>query len=375
LIRVLFATEHVSAISTELNANNLKHLNDVEGICIDFYNTNYEEYDVVLFMGYDFDIERARFVNPNIKIGIIDPRPGLKKQPVGVDFILANGIEMKDWYLQYTPNIFTYYIYPQVRQKVKRHLSSDTIRIGYHGNRWHLHEMYPRITQALEKLGNQYEVELWAMYNIEKHGQWDWGLPDKDKVHIKHIQWSEAHYEEHLSKVDIGIIPNIIPANEEMMAVWVPDPQPKSMPEKKGKWMGIKNRIEKIFQRSAAEIPAPQQTQNHPGQHVPITPYQEQDTDYLVRYKATSNPGRIFVFAQYGIPVIADMFPSALQIIEDEVDGFVCYSTAAWYQALKRLADDSELRTTVAQNMLKKFDKIAAPDVLSERLAKFLREL
>jgi len=375
LIKLLFTTKYVGAISTKLNADNLKYLNSIEGIHIDFYNTEYANYDVVLFMGYDFDIQGARAANPTIKIGVIDPRPGLKREPVGADFIIVNGIEMKDWYLKYTSNIFTYYIYPKIQQKLKRHTSSSIIRIGYHGNRWHLHEMYPRVTQALERLADKFAVELWVMYNIEEHGQWDWGIPDEQKVRINHIQWSEAHYEQYLSEVDIGIIPNLIPINKRIKAVWLPDQQTPSAPKAENKLRRIKKLIKRYQQTFFDRARTHPQKQSQPSIYTPAMPYQEQDSDYLLRYKATSNPGRIFVFAQYGIPVIADMFPSALQIIEDGVNGFVCYSTEAWYWALKHLADSPDLRMKFAMNMTKKFDKIVAPDVLNKNLVHFLTDI
>lgn len=103
--------------------------------------------------------------------------------------------------------------------------------------------------------------------------------------------------------------------------------------------------------------------------------YNAHDTDYVIRYKATSNPGRIFVFVQFGIPVVADMFPSALQFIDNEINGFVCYSTEAWYRALKQLADNPVLRTEFAQRMMKKFKESAAPKILNERLVKFINDL
>ena len=39
------------------------------------------------------------------------------------------------------------------------------------------------------------------------------------------------------------------------------------------------------------------------------------DTDYFFRMKNKSNPGRMFVFIQHGIPVIADLTPSNLHIL------------------------------------------------------------
>ncbi len=339
-----------------LNVAKLQCLNHLDGVQIDFYNTDYAAYDVVLFMGYDPEVEQARTTNPTLKIGIIDPRPQFMKEYVGMDFILANGIEMRDWYIKYTHNVFIYYIYPHLSRKVKLHEHSRNIIVGYHGDPVHLKEMYPRITAALEALAEGYTVELWAMYNIAHYGEWTSGLPDPHKVKVKHIQWSEENYDTYISKVNIGLIPNVIPINKDIMRVFSQSAQPQ-----KRNSIPLLTRLFGYTQQKSSE----------PAANL----YREHLTDYLIRYKATSNPGRIFVFAQYGIPVIADMFPSALQIIEDGVNGFVCYRTEAWYWALKTLADNPAMRTEFSQNMTKTFDKIAAPDVLNQNLVHFIRNI
>lgn len=353
-MRILFTTNHIDMPSTMLNADRLKLLNNIDGVSIDFYNRNYAEYDVVLFMGYAPAIEEARAANPKLKIGIIDPRPEFNKHYIGMDFILANGIEMKDWYLKVTPHIFIYYIYPELLRKVKLHQTSKKIIVGYHGNKFHLRKMNPRITSALERLADDYEVELWAMYNITNLGEWSIGLPDSRKVKVKHIQWSEEHYETHLSKVDIGLVPNLTPISEDIERVFLQSTRHENRSSALRRF--FKNRRKKC-------------TANN------VNLYNEYPTDYLIRYKSTSNPGRIFVFAQYGIPVVADMFPSALQVIDDGINGFVCYSTDAWYWALKKLADNPAMRAEFAQKMMKKFDKIAAPEVLNENLLKFIKSI
>lgn len=352
-MNILFTTKYPDTPSTQLNIGNLQRLNHLEGVHIDFYHTDYAAYDVVLFMGYDPDIQIARAKNPHLKIGVIDPRPQFDQQPVGADFILANGIEMKDWYLTYTPHIFLYYICPQLQRQQKHHRASKRILLGYHGNKDHLQEMYPRITQALDRLANEYQVELWAMYNIEQLGKWDCPPSFRSgKIGVKHIQWTEENYDASLSRVDIGIVPNLTPINDDIKRILLPQPEkPTGFARVQRKF------LHKVF---------PPELSPH---------YREHETDYLLRYKATSNPGRIFVFAQYGIPVVADMFPSALQVIEDGVNGFVCYSTEAWYWSLKTLADNPALRTEFAQEMTKTFDKIAAPDVLNKKLVHFIRDI
>ncbi len=329
-MKMIFTTENRELPSTILNRDLLRQINNLENAHIDFYKSNWHDYDVILFMGYDHKIHKARIQNKEIKIGVIDPRPSLKYQPVGADFILANGIEMLDWYLKYTSNIFKYYIYPILKTKRREHYDKKRIVIGYHGNKIHLSIMYPRITKAIELLADERPVELWAMYNIKKLGKWNYGLPHEGKLKIRHIQWSHENYEKYLSGVDIGIVPNLLPIDDGILRSFSSDKDPHF--------------------------------------------FNMHNSDYLTRCKATSNPGRIFVFAQYGIPVVADMFPSALQVIENEVNGYVCFSTEAWYWALKNLSDNSGLRTEMAESMQHWFERKASPGVMNRNLIDFINK-
>lgn len=330
-LHILFTTQFVKSPSTLFNVEMLQNLSKFDEVTIDFYNNEYQKYDVILFMGYDPDIQNARSMNKHAKIGVIDPRPTFKQQPEGADFILANGIEMKDLYMKFTPNIFIYYIYPPLKEKIREHKQSNKIVIGYHGNKVHLNVMYPRITRALEMLSGEYEVELIVQYNFAALGKWTRNIPDSRKVKIEHVPWSEENYDKYLAHADIGIVPNILP---------IKDP---------------------IKLKKKAQIDP--------------SVFNENETDYLIRFKTTCNIGRLFVFAQYGIPVVADMTPSALQFINDGIDGFICYSTEAWYWALKRLADSASLRTVFASRMKDKFNMLASPEVLNRDLLIFLKSL
>jgi len=97
-------------------------------------------------------------------------------------------------------------------------------------------------------------------------------------------------------------------------------------------------------------------------------------TDYSLTFKGTSNLGRAFVFFQYGIPVVADMIPSALQVIRNEEEGFVCYSSAAWFDALYRLCASSGLRERIGKKMLERFESYYAVGPTHQRLSDFLQQ-
>ena len=328
-MKILFTTNKREAISTTINLSNLNLLNKIDGVDFVAYKNDYENYDVIMMMGYDFDIGAVREKNPKAVIGIVDIRPSKKNQVVvGADFILANGIEMQDYCYRYCDNIYRYYIYPKVKPLQKEHKKKDKIIICYHGNKIHLEAMAPRISNAIEKLAESFDVELNAIYNIENLGKASW---EARNFKLKHIQWSESAYEEYLFNADIGIVPNLIP---------------------------IKNELK--IKRKASGF---------------VKKFNEDETDYLLRFKATSNSGRIFPFMQYGIPVVSDMFPSATQLIEDGKDGFIAYGTDSWYCKLKMLAQSADLRKKLGDMSRNKFMENYTPESLNKNLVIFLEEI
>jgi len=331
MMRILFATDKREKISTQLNVPNYEKLNGLDGVSIDFYNHNYADYDVVLFMGYDARVTEARTINPFIKIGVIDPRPPKLNEILGADFVIANGIEMQDWLADYFENIFIYPIYPLVNGPLKVHEKHEPLIVGYHGNKVHLMATLPHITRALEALSEDIELELWAIYDVRSLGEMPFELCDPKKVKVRYFQWKEDVYETLIPKMDIGIVPNQIPFKDEMLAK--------------------------------------KQTE-------PFSPLlQPHESDFLMRFKNTSNAGRVYVFSQLGIPVVAGMAPSAAQAIQHGVNGYLALGAGGWYHGLKRLADSAELRKQMGDLLYSDFQENIAPGVLNRRLVEFISNL
>ena len=301
---------------------------------ISFYDwDNYKNYDVGLFMTYPndlVDLARAKMSNPSLIVGLIDPRGGqIKGYTAYIDFFIVDSIEMRDYYAGYHKPILTYYEYPNFPSINKTHEDKNPVILGYHGNRVHLEGMYPNLTRAIELIGDEYNVELWAMYNIQALGEFKYGKPKN--VRVRHIQWAEENYTKVLSKVDIGLVPSLMP---------------------------IKN-LRKAKKRLSINSEF----------------FNDSDDDYLIRFKMPTNPGRIIVFSKLGIPVISDMFPSALQLIEDNTDGMIAYSSGGWYRAIKTLIEDHSLRNRMAYFMQKKIDKSFDYKVQNEKFMKFMNTL
>ena len=277
----------------------------------------YDRYDVAVFVAHDHDIVAARAQNPAIRIVLADPKqrtPEAVEAARGADLLLVSSVEQRDVFLRTNRNVLVYTMFPTVTARAKEHADrpDGAIVVGYHGNRVHLEAMAHSVRPALEELGRQRPVELRAVYNIETLGKAKFGVPDGRFVSVRHIQWT-ASFPGDLAAVDIGIVPGELPVAELLRALELTAyPQPEFMYE----------------------------------------PF-----DHLVRYKASTNPGRLYPFARLGIPVVADFTPSAAQFVQDGVSGLLASSPHGWLEALDTLARSAELRTRLATGLRERLDE------------------
>jgi hypothetical protein len=328
-IRGVFNTHHPAAVASY---HYRRAFSSLDWLVFDDRD-HYERYDVALFMTYAEDLEELKHVKqsfPGLKIGLVDPR-GSQINPYidYIDFFIIDSLEMEDYFSQYNIPMLTYYEYPLVpdQERIHTDLQSNKIIIGYHGNKLHLMGMYPNLTTALEGLSRTYDVEFWAMYNVQELGLWKIGVPRN--VGVKHIQWSEDNYERYLARVDIGIVPNLMPIRK----------------------------LERLKRRAKV------------AEHL----FNESNDDYLLRFKVPSNPQRIIVFGLLGIPIVSDFTPSALQFIQHGRDGLLAYSAAGWYRALLTLAGSPALRNKYSRNMKLIIDESCRFELQNERLLLFVQ--
>lgn len=278
---------------------------------IQFYDyENWQDYDIALFMTYRIDLEDLKKVkteNPDLKTAIIDPRGSWVNNYLKyANFLIVDSLEMRDYWSGCSLPIFEYAEYPDLKKIRNNHLlEKDKIVIGYHGNVVHLESMGDTLVPAIERLGERYDIELWAMYNPAAHGEWKSNLPD---VKVKHIQWSMENYYEYLAKVDIGIVPCFLP--EQKMSTW--------------RNLSFLNKFNQLNKSS---------------------------DDYLLRFKMPTNPGRIIVWGLLNIPVVSDFFPSAMQCIEDGKSGLLAFSEGGWYRALEKFIQNPPMRQVCADNL------------------------
>ncbi len=297
--------------------------------------SHYDQYDVALFMAPDSAVDIAKASNPKILTGIMDPKLTLKRQreeAVRADFVLVSSLEQRDIFYRYNKQVVIYYMFPHVPAQNKVHTSKkseERIRIGYHGNKLHLHCMQP-VSAALDELSDKYLIEFAPIYNVKNLGKWTLNRPKRCPV--VDVQWQAGSFYNDVHACDVGIIPSLIP---------IP-------------------RTAQVFTRSFLSY-----VWNRIGyfRH-----------DYILRFKYSTNPGRLYVFSQLGVPVVADFVPSHVQFIVDGVSGRLVYSKESWYQALEELILDAQKRQRMSDALRMFVDSTYSPDINFNHLMEFIQE-
>lgn len=286
---------------------------------------HYDRYDVAVFMAYDDDMAAARSANPRIRIVLADPKQSAPRHLAvarEADFLMVSSVEQRDVFYRHNRNVLIHYMFPPMLAVDRVHVAKDPIVIGYHGNRVHLECMFETVTPALNALAKARRIEFWALYNVDLLGRACIGLPDPALVPVRHIQWSQERapgsfvsrvFYEDFAQVDIGIMPNAIPIRDRLAAL---------------------------------------ESTAYPESEFAYEPF-----DHLIRFKASTNPGRLYPFSRLGIPVVADFTPSASQFIRDGESGFIVSSPHGWFEALGSLASSADLRNRTARGLRETVDR------------------
>lgn len=179
---------------------------------------------------------------------------------------------------------------------------SGNIKLAYHGNSLHLSAMRSSgLSRAIEEFAQLQERQgnLVSLHVITEtvSPKWIWGRPD--------IQTSFYSYDINtiasvLSSCDIGVVPNAHSRVPGLLSSIL---------------------LRKIFRMDAHR------------------------SDYILRFKSKSNFGRAMVFMQMGVPVVADLTPSHLDLIEDRRTGFIAFNKDSWLDAFVMLADQNTRRS------------------------------
>ena len=275
------------------------------------YNID-KKYDFIFTMGNNPTAYKIKSNNQNSNLVIFDPKQSnlnYIKNVISSDLVVACSVEQKDNFLRLNSNIITLPAFPNLKEKKKEHRNNEKIIIGYHGNKVHLNALNKNIVYALQELSKKYKIQINLIYNINKLGKIN-KLPNQSQeLDIKHIQWDNSTFEKELSKFDVGLVPSLLP---------------------------IKNNLNDKEKFMVKDI------------EVNYEPF-----DYIIRYKCSSNNGRISSFAKKYIPVIAEPTPSNCQIINDGINGFLSYSYYSWLKNLELLISDCRLRNKLSNRLIK----------------------
>ena len=80
-------------------------------------------------------------------------------------------------------------------------------------------------------------------------------------------------------------------------------------------------------------------------------------------------------FMLNSIPVVCDMYPSSISLIDNQKNGFLCYSENAWYKSIKKLSESIDVRNKIGislnEKLLSKYSILNQNDALN----KFIKEI
>jgi len=231
----------------------------------------------------------------NYLVGAINPP---EHAAAKADFAVVGSIEEKVALARSFPLAF---IWPLVERqfesaKPRDHIDLDVVTVGYHGNSLHLGAMRSSgLADALVQFKNRLERmnRSLRLKVITETAQPNWKV-GRPAVSIEFIKYDLARVMDDIQTVDIGVVPNA--------------------------HFGRANPFLSKLQRRFVSLDVSK-------------------NDYVMRFKEKSNFGRALVFQQLGVPVVADLTPSNVDLIRDGETGYIAGNTASWFQSLSSLVD------------------------------------
>lgn len=288
------------------------------------------------------EILRLRAVS-NGKICLADPKIKLDEELRAArlcDFVMVGSFEHKKAMsaLGITSVQFTFL--PILESKTEgSHKKVDKgapLVLGYHGNKVHLDTFAKRTLKTIDRSLDT-KVVLRAFYNMKRLGKWDPGR--LSNIEVQHIPWHPIDTFAELELVDVGVVPNSIPHHASPYTL---------MPRR------LSNPLWKI------------------------NPFGIRKDDYDLRFKVTSNAGRIYPFGKASVPVIADFFPSSSLLIRDGLDGFLCLSDNDWATAVNTFVQSPCLAKDMGASLLRRvsheFDSAEAREAIVQSIYSQLKK-
>lgn len=286
-----------------------------------------KNFDIFLFMSGTLNGNLKK--QENKKYGLVDPRAANYDNFKNFDFIVANGLEEKIFFSYTGLPTLIYPVYPSIKNK-ERDNKNKTI-ITYHGNKEHLQNMHPRITNSLKKISKDYKIKLKLIYNIKDKGRVKEINKNSINCEVSHLQYYDGCFDKYLSDTDIGLVPQL----------------------KITKKKDIKKNIGHFLSKQLFK----------------------KQYSFTLNFKETTNLGRHLVFAQCKIPVISDYTLSSSNFINNKKNGILAYDTEDWYQSLKFLIDNKKKSKQIGLQLFKDWKKNFSHEVLNQKMINFFRKL
>lgn len=223
-----------------------------------------------------------------------------------VDFVIVGSREEECTLSNYPHVIIVPVIDPTIHVlPLKNHVDDKTIKLCYHGNDFHLSSFQ---SSGLKKALERYQDEQLAfnrkiVLTVISTGNPRW-LIGKPDIAIKYVKFNWETFPQLLSEQDIGIVPNCY-------------------------YKKPLKRMPYFYKR--------------------VLNMEIEKTDIIIRMKNKSNFGRLLIFMQAGIPTVADLTPSHLQLLGDTRNGFCASNEEGWLKAFRILSAASE-RNEIAKN-------------------------
>lgn len=244
------------------------------------------------------------------------------------DFVIVGSHEEKIS-MSYYDNVF---VYPLIERKfmnlpIKKHEDRNLLKICYHGHHPGLFKFKPHLRDALDELSHEIPIELHVITG-QKHFPWKFDLGKPSKVNV-YMHGYDENFSRIVSSCDIGVVPNVC----DMRSLF----------------------------------PGIEKTVNHNDLGL-------YNTDFFIRFKNKTNPGRAYVFYQHGIPVIHDLSPSSFDFMSKTGDYIFAHDKLSWIRQIKSLCSSGR-RQEISERNRKTFDTCFSPVKHAKLLLEFINNM
>ena len=302
------------------------------------------QFDSIIADVFSMDeILRIRTCNPQSKIGFADPKVLTTRDEhllKATDFALVASRELESRVIQCGVMPVMVFWVPEL-DHLKIAPAKTPGRGLYHGNKVHLQSMASTTLSALVSLNmtlsEAEKIKLECHYNIEKLGRWN--ISAAAGRDVTHVQFSQPATWISLASSSFGIVPNLLPTRNVLG-------ETNNYP-----------RVTKILRRSGAN------------------PLLLRHDDIALRYKVTTNAARIYPFAYFGVPVLADLSASVSEFLQHMKSGLLCWNQQSWKQALAFARGNPLAMEEYGTNLKREVVPIMGPEASAQRVLSLLRRL